>query len=254
MKKCKTCNSEFSPKDKRKQYCSEKCKWRFENNKSLKKTLEKRKNIVVNDLADEYWKDVVGYEGIYKVSNLSRLKTVSREKKVLRNAKEVNIQVVEKLLTGQINSCGYKVFGLTKNNKYKVNSLHRIVALAFIPNPNNYDTVNHKDGNKLNNSIDNLEWCTQRENVIHAWRTGLSKPYQRIKGIKGVRGKLKKPIYDSPDKYHMAKKVICLKTGKIYGSVKSASVDINIRKETLARMLRGDRRNTTTLKYYTVTL
>ena len=86
MKKCKTCNSEFSPKDKRKQYCSEKCKWRFENNKSLKKTLEKRKNIVVNDLADEYWKDVVGYEGIYKVSNLSRLKTVSREKKVLRNA------------------------------------------------------------------------------------------------------------------------------------------------------------------------
>lgn len=65
MKKCKTCNSEFSPKDKRKQYCSEKCKWRFENNKSLKKTLEKRKNIVVNDLADEYWKDVVGYEGIY---------------------------------------------------------------------------------------------------------------------------------------------------------------------------------------------
>ena len=74
MKKCKTCNSEFVAKNKRKQYCSQKCKWDFENNKSLKKTLEKRKSIIIDDLAGEYWNDVVGYEGIYKVSNLSRLK------------------------------------------------------------------------------------------------------------------------------------------------------------------------------------
>ena len=85
MKKCKTCNSEFSPKDKRKQYCSEKCKWRFENNKSLKKTLEKRKNIVVNYLEDEYWKDVVGYEGIYKVSNFGQVKSIKFNKeKILK--------------------------------------------------------------------------------------------------------------------------------------------------------------------------
>ena len=68
------------------------------NNKSLKKTLEKRKSTIIDDLAGEYWNDVVGYEGIYKVSNLSRLKTVSREKKVLRNGKYVNIQVVEKFI------------------------------------------------------------------------------------------------------------------------------------------------------------
>ena len=188
MKKCKTCNSEFVAKNKRKQYCSQKCKWDFENNKSLKKTLEKRKSIIIDDLAGEYWNDVVGYEGIYKVSNLSRLKTVSREKKVLRNGKYVNIQVVEKLLTGKINSYGYKVFGLTKNNKYKVNSLHRIVALAFIPHPNNYDTVNHKDGNKLNNCMLNLEWCDNDYNIKHAIALSLKKNH--VKGCDVYNAKL----------------------------------------------------------------
>ena len=96
--------------------------------------------------------------------------------------------------------------------------------MGFISNPENYETINHKDCNKLNNSIENLEWCTRNYNTKHAWENGL---YTNLTN----------------------KNVVCTKTKKEWESVKLASIELNIRPQTLARMLRGDRKNNTTLSY-----
>jgi hypothetical protein len=81
------------------------------------------------------------------------------------------------LLKLQINNLrkGYPYIGLHKNKKIKKYSIHRLVAQTFLPNPENKSQVNHKDGNKKNNHIDNLEWCTPRENCVHAYSLNLSK-------------------------------------------------------------------------------
>lgn len=78
-----------------------------------------------------------------------------------------------KILKGKVSNCGYHIVLLTIDNKKRYFSVHRLVAESFIFNPNNFPQVNHKDGNKLNNNIDNLEWCTSKENHIHARDNGL---------------------------------------------------------------------------------
>lgn len=108
----------------------------------------------------ENWKDIHGYENLYQVSDLGRVKSVKRNK-ILKNSKS---------------SCGYYVIELYCNGKNKMFRINRLVAQAFIPNPENKTFVNHIDGNKLNNHVDNLEWCTAKENMIHASKTKLLSP------------------------------------------------------------------------------
>lgn len=119
----------------------------------------------------EEWKDIQGYEGYYQVSNLGRVKSVSRTR--LGNKKSV-ISVPEKILKGGITR-GYRTVILCIDSKIKSFSIHRIVANAFIDNPYNKSQVNHIDGIKLNNTVDNLEWTTAQENTQHAWDNGLSR-------------------------------------------------------------------------------
>lgn len=87
------------------------------------------------------------------------------------------------LMVGAVDRCGYRHTILNRKNR----NIHRVIAETFIPNPNNLPCVNHKDGNKLNNSVDNLEWCTHSENVLHAYETGLE---QRACGEKHHAHKL----------------------------------------------------------------
>nr|DAX05603.1 MAG TPA: homing endonuclease [Bacteriophage sp.] len=102
----------------------------------------------------EIWKDIKNYEGLYQVSNLGRVKS-------FRNWHGKS----ERILKFNINSSGYYRACLSKNSKQKYFFVHRLVAQAFIDNPNNYSVVNHKDENPKNNNVENLEWCTFKYNM-----------------------------------------------------------------------------------------
>lgn len=107
----------------------------------------------------EIWKDIPDYEGLYQISTLGKVKSFPR--KGTHTTKERIIKFAK-------SNKGYCIAVLKKNNVQKVFSVHRLVAKAFIPNPDNLPQVNHIDGNKLNNCVDNLEWCTNKQNRQHA--------------------------------------------------------------------------------------
>lgn len=109
----------------------------------------------------EIWKDIKGYEGLYQISNYGNVKSLER---VIEDNKGSYIKK-EKILTPTINNRGYYHIGLRNNSKTKYYYVHRLVAEAFIPNPNNYPIINHKDEDKTNNKVDNLEWCTPKYNA-----------------------------------------------------------------------------------------
>ncbi len=102
----------------------------------------------------EYWKDIKGYEGYYQISNDGQVKNVK----------------TGRILKQYINGKGYKSLTLSKNNKIEMKLVHRLVAEAFIPNPNNLPCVNHKDCDPSNNCVENLEFCTYEYNNTYADR------------------------------------------------------------------------------------
>jgi len=114
------------------------------------------------------WLPVQGYECYYEVSNTG---SVRRKSTHVKNTLGVTKFIKGKVMIPRDNGMGYLRVKLTSANKSRRIMLHRIIAEAFIPNPNGFKCVNHKDGNKLNNSIDNLEWCTQSYNVLHGWKS-----------------------------------------------------------------------------------
>lgn len=144
----------------------------------------------------EKWREVLGYEGLYKVSNLGRIKS--------RN----------KLKVQQDNGRGYLVVHLNKNGKPKWHLVHRLVAQAFIDNPQNKPTVNHKDGDRTNNKAINLEWATYSENNSHSYRSN------------GRKSAVAKPIY-------------LVETGEIYSSSYEASRKTGISQSSINRCANG---------------
>ena len=115
----------------------------------------------IENFPNEIWRDIVDYENKYQVSNFARVKSFCKGK--------------VKLLKLDVDNKGYLRVGLYKNGKQKMCLVHILVAKAFIPNPDNKPCVNHIDGNKQNNSIENLEWVTSSENIVHAYELGLIK-------------------------------------------------------------------------------
>lgn len=109
----------------------------------------------------EEWKDIVGYEGMYMVSNLGRVKSLDRKVEYLDGRKYF---YKSKILTTSIKGNGYYTVSLQKNNKPKNYYVHRLVASAFLDNNKSLPQVNHKDEDKGNNSVENLEWCTPKYN------------------------------------------------------------------------------------------
>ena len=140
-------------------------------------------------MKNEIWKPIEGYEGLYEVSNLGRIRSLDRldvyKGKYKRYFKG-------KMLNPTFYRGGYLQVQLSKNGKVKVCKLHRLVAQTFLPNPDNLPVVNHKDEDKTNNCVDNLEWCTQQYNINYGTRNERHK--QKMIGRTGKKNHSSKPI------------------------------------------------------------
>ena len=122
-------------------------------------------NLSLDDISGEVWKPIKGYKGLYEVSNFGRIKSL--ERKSWNGYKW--IRQPEKIRLCKPNYFGYPQFTIWKDNKQKTERVHKVVARTFIDNPSNYKVVNHIDGDKTNNRVDNLEWCTHSHNSLHAY-------------------------------------------------------------------------------------
>ena len=166
---------------------------------------------------DEIWKDIKGYENQYQISNLGNIRALSR--KGQRKG-------VERMET-RISNWGYPIISIWKNNKQKTFSVHRLVAETFIANPNNKAEVNHKNGIKTDNRVENLEWVTREENIQHAYNTGLNPRSLPMPEV------VKMP------------KIICCETGDVFNSITEASHKYNVSISHLSSCLNGkDNRKT----------
>ena len=113
------------------------------------------------ELTNEEWRPIKGYEGLYEVSNLGRIKRLPLGKQWPYRQTHNNIRRLKK------SNRGYLVVNLSKQNKVKFYAVHRLVAAAFIPNTGNLPQINHKDENKTNNRVENLEWCNAKYNICY---------------------------------------------------------------------------------------
>ena len=135
----------------------------------------------------EQWKDIKGYPD-YQISNLGNVKSLARFSIISDGRGKT---VTEKILKSSKNFDGYLIVNLYCNKKRKTYTIHRLVLTAFVPNPKNKPTGNHKDGVKTNNFVENLEWATRSENTIHAFKTGLMKNSMLFKNKNRLYGKRK---------------------------------------------------------------
>lgn len=188
--------------------------------------------------------DIPGYEGYYKINLNQEVMTVPRS---FVSAIGRNYRAPTRIRKPVTDADGYLRVGLCVNGKAKLVAIHRLMAMTFISNPDNKPHVNHKNGVKTDNSIENLEWCTAADNNRHAWKTGLNKPITGEghwnHGKKGPNaGK-----YGSELK--QTKLLIDTQTGIFYHGAREAAIAKNINLNNLRGKMAGFIRNDTGLIY-----
>lgn len=142
----------------------------------------------------EIWKDIEEYKGKYQASNIGNIKNM----------------ITNKVLKQYIGSNGYYRIGLYKDKKTKVFEVHRLITKTFIDNVENKKEVNHIDGNKLNNNINNLEWVTHKENINHAWKTKLFEPVREASRRYGKDNPAAKRVVQYDLKGNIIKRYDCI--------------------------------------------
>lgn len=162
---------------------------------------EKIYGCIIYNMEEEIWKSIPGYKGLYEVSNMGRVKALER---IAARGSKGERHRKEQILKLQCRNLYLKAT-LCKNGEYKQFQVHRLVAEAFIPNPDGKPVVNHIDGDRCNNQASNLEWVTYRENTQHAIRTGLWVPEE---------------AHTHP--------VQCVETGEIFSSTAEAGRSVGV--------------------------
>ena len=152
----------------------------------------------------EEWKDIKGYEGLYQISSFG-------------NVRSLRFNRIKVLKPGH--SQNYFTYEFSVNHIGEVKTAHRLVAEAFIPNPNNLPYINYKDGNKHNNHAENLEWCTASENVKHAYATGLA------------------PRHAAHQNQPNQKGVLEVNTNTFYFSIRECARQLGIKRDTIRKSL-----------------
>lgn len=147
----------------------------------------------------EIWKPIKDFEDSYEVSNLGNVRSVNRFIYCKSKTKPTFFQ--GKILKQRLDKNGYKIVNLKKEQISHLKKVHRLVAMSFIENKNNLLTINHKDGNKNNNIVSNLEWCTNKENAIHRTKNLLTKPKLNKNAILDIQNNCK-PAKNQYDNYN----------------------------------------------------
>lgn len=175
---------------------------------------------------EEQWKDVIGYEGLYEISNIGRVRSLDRI--VIKERGPVKIK--GRMMSAYIHPSGYVHVGLSKNGKKTSLKVHRLVAIHFVPGYDPLKWVNHIDEDKANPCFDNLKWVTPQENALHS-----------------MEARKKNAIFGS--KNHVSKIVLNLNTGIFYECAREAAYIAGMNYSTFKGMLNGDRKNKTPFIY-----
>ncbi len=165
----------------------------------------------------EIWKEINGYENLYEISNTGKVKSLR----------------YNKILSGGYSGFGYLLVHLVKDSKKKQKYIHKLVAEAFIPNEDNKPQVNHIDGNKTNNNVDNLEWVSFSENNKHAYKTGLKK------SSKGKNNDYSRSLMTPINQYDLDGNFI-----KRWNSQREITNELNIPQQNISLCVRGKRNKT----------
>lgn len=173
----------------------------------------------IQNLEGEVWLPVVGYEGFYEISNKGRLKTV---KKTVRTKSNGRHPRKERILNPTINQKGYYHTSLHREASVKWFTIHRLVAQAFIPNPENKPQVNHIDSTPLNNNVENLEWCTHGENMKHGFLYGR----KTQKGEKNNQAKITREIAEKVRELYAEGNLTQWQVGEVFGLARCHIKDI----------------------------
>ena len=172
----------------------------------------------------EIWKDIENYKGFYQISDCGNVRSLARD--IYCQNGTFHYHTKEKILVPCLNRYGYQYVNLSKNGKRKVMTIHRLVAMAFLPNPENKPMVNHKDEVKTNNVVSNLEWCDAQYNINFGTRN------ERM-----IQNRRSYKLGNAPS----AKAVFCVELNKTFDCAKRAQEELGIDRSAITKVCKGKR-------------